>query len=109
MNSNKNCKLKETGMKSFSACSFVIAVSSFILFSLTSLAAVGPNGETYTDFFNPVLSTDAEGANIITSIPKTAKGDFTVYANWVEGEEKIYSITYYHKVYLISMILLTIK
>lgn len=61
-------------MKSFSACSFVIAVSSFILSSLTSLAAVGPNGETYTDFFNPVLSTDAEGATI-----------------WTENNEKFYA------------------
>lgn len=39
-------------------------------------------------------STDAEGKNIITSIPKTAKGDFTVYANWVEGEDEVLKVTY---------------
>ncbi len=39
-------------------------------------------------------STDAEGANIITSIPSTAHGDITVYANWVEGEDEILKVTY---------------
>ncbi|MBR6515347.1 MAG: InlB B-repeat-containing protein [Bacilli bacterium] len=39
-------------------------------------------------------STDAEGKNIITSIPTTAHGDFTVYANWVEGEDEVLKVNY---------------
>ena len=39
-------------------------------------------------------STDEEGLETITKIPATARGKFTVYANFVEGEEEIYKITY---------------
>ena len=39
-------------------------------------------------------STDEEGFNTITSIPATARGKFTVYANWVEGELEVYKIKY---------------
>ena len=39
-------------------------------------------------------STDAEGENIIKEISALVNNDITVYANWIEGEEDIYSITY---------------
>ena len=39
-------------------------------------------------------STDSDGKNLITEISPLQKSDITVYANWVEGEEKIYTITY---------------
>ena len=39
-------------------------------------------------------STDVEGFNTITKIPTSAHSDFTVYANWVEGEDEIYKIQY---------------
>ena len=39
-------------------------------------------------------SLDAAGKEIITSINPMTNGDVTVYANWIEGSEDIYSITY---------------
>jgi len=42
-------------------------------------------------------STDEEGLETITKIPATARGKFTVYANWVEGEDEIYKITYVYE------------
>ena len=39
-------------------------------------------------------TTDENGTNLITEVSKLRNSDITVYANWVEGEEKIYSITY---------------
>ena len=39
-------------------------------------------------------STDAEGENGITEISPKANANVTVYANWIEGEEQIYTITY---------------
>ena len=39
-------------------------------------------------------STDAAGENMISSIAANTIGEVTVYANWVEGEEKVYTITY---------------
>ena len=39
-------------------------------------------------------STDAEGKNLISEISPLTNEDVTVYANWVEGEENIYTIKY---------------
>ena len=39
-------------------------------------------------------TTDEAGLNLITEISVFENADVTVYANWVEGEEKIYTITY---------------
>ncbi|MBR2892073.1 MAG: InlB B-repeat-containing protein [Bacilli bacterium] len=39
-------------------------------------------------------TTDAEGENLITSISKFAEGEVTVYANWVEIDKNLYTITY---------------
>ncbi len=39
-------------------------------------------------------STDSEGENLINEISKLTNSDVTVYANWVEGEDKVYTITY---------------
>ena len=52
---------------------------------------VAPTKEGYT-FVG--WSTDEAGENLISEISPFEKSDVTVYANWVEGEEKIYSITY---------------
>ena len=46
-------------------------------------------GYTFTGW-----STDKDGNNLITEIHRLTSSDVTVYANWVEGEEKIYKITY---------------
>ena len=42
-------------------------------------------------------STDEEGLETITKIPATAHGKITVYANFVEGEDEIYKITYVYE------------
>ena len=39
-------------------------------------------------------STDPEGKELITEIDPMKNCDVTVYANWVEGEDNVYSITY---------------
>ena len=39
-------------------------------------------------------STDEEGENLITEISKLVNSDVTLYANWVEGEDMVYTITY---------------
>ena len=39
-------------------------------------------------------STDAEGINLVTEISAFETKDVTLYANWMEGVEEIYSITY---------------
>ena len=39
-------------------------------------------------------STDPEGTNLITEISIYANSDITVYANWAEGEDDVYTITY---------------
>ena len=39
-------------------------------------------------------TTDAEGQNLISKISTEEDADVTVYANWKEGEEKLYTITY---------------
>ena len=39
-------------------------------------------------------STDPEGINLITEISALANSDVTVYANWAEGEDDVYTITY---------------
>ena len=39
-------------------------------------------------------TTDPDGQNLITSIAAFTNTDVTVYANWEEGEEQIYTITY---------------
>ena len=46
-------------------------------------------GYTFTGW-----STDPEGLDLINEIPAMTNSDFTVYANWVEGEDKVYTITY---------------
>ncbi len=55
------------------------------------VALINPTKEGYT-FVG--WSTDAEGNNMISSISALVNYDVTLYANWVEGEEKIYTITY---------------
>ena len=52
---------------------------------------VKPTQEGYT-FIG--WSLDAEGLQMITSISKTAHGDITVYAQWVEGEDEVLKVTY---------------
>ena len=39
-------------------------------------------------------STDEEGENLITEISKLVNSDVTLYANWVEGADVVYTITY---------------
>ena len=39
-------------------------------------------------------STDEKGENLISSISPKLRSDITVYANWIEGAEDVYSITY---------------
>ena len=39
-------------------------------------------------------SIDEEGENLINEISKLTNSDVTVYANWEEGEDKVYTITY---------------
>ncbi len=50
-----------------------------------------PSREGYT-FIG--WSTDTEGENIITEISYKVNSNITLYANWLEGEEKVYTITY---------------
>ena len=57
----------------------------------TGVELVDPSREGYT-FIG--WSTDSEGQNLITEILPSEKKDITIYANWIEGEEKIYTITY---------------
>ena len=55
------------------------------------VALTKPTQEGYT-FIG--WSTDAEGKNIITSISNTSRGDITLYAQWVEGEDEVLRVTY---------------
>ena len=65
------------------------APTSFAFGEGASLVKPTKAGYTFTGW-----SLDAEGQNLISAISPLTNHDVTVYANWVEGEENIYSITY---------------
>ena len=55
----------------------------------TTLTKPSKDGYTFVGW-----SLDAEGTNLVTEISPMTIGAVTVYANWIEGSEDIYTITY---------------
>ncbi len=65
------------------------APTSYTQGNTTTLPKPTLSGYTFVGW-----STDEEGTNIITKISSTTHGNITLYAQWIEGEDTIYSITY---------------
>ena len=67
----------------------VNAPVEFVFGSAVELLKPSKEGYTFIGW-----STDAEGLNIIKEISAVVNNNITVYANWIEGAENVYKITY---------------